>query len=65
MNTIPAEIVRPGRAVQRINAYDRQSRFVRQVRYYGTEVEARAYVVLQGLHDSEPGHAVALAELAR
>lgn len=44
MNSAPAEIVRPGYAVQRVNAYDSNGTFLRQVRFPGTETEARAYV---------------------
>ncbi|GHE32141.1 hypothetical protein GCM10017673_38680 [Streptosporangium violaceochromogenes] len=48
--TAPAEIVRPGRAVQRVNAYTSDGVFERQVRFHGTEDEARAYVKMLATH---------------
>lgn len=55
--TIPAERVREGVAVQRVNAYDRDGRFLRQVRHHGTVEQARAYVELLAAHDTDPRHA--------
>jgi hypothetical protein len=46
---IPAEIVREGRAVQRINVYFGGT-FERQIRYVGTETEARAYAQSLATH---------------
>lgn len=54
MTSIPAERVRPGVAVQRVNLFDRDGRFIRQVRYPGTERQARAYAELQITHDTDP-----------
>lgn len=55
MNTsIPAERVRPGIALQRVNLFDRDGRYVRQVTYRGTERQARAYAELQITHDTDP-----------
>lgn len=55
MNTsIPAERVRPGIAVQRVNLHDRDGRFIRQVTYRGTERQARAYAELQITHETDP-----------
>lgn len=50
---IPAERVFPYLAVQRVNLY-REGVFLRQVRYPGTEREARAYALLQITHDTDP-----------
>ncbi|MBF8192444.1 hypothetical protein ITP53_43545 [Nonomuraea sp. K274] len=52
-NEIPAERVKPGVAIQRVNLY-RDGVFVRQVRYPGTERQARAYAQLQITHDTDP-----------
>lgn len=41
--TAPAEIVRPGRHVQRVNVTDSDGTFVHQVVQHGTEAEVRAY----------------------
>ena len=51
---IPAERVRPGIALQRVNLFDRDGRFVRQVTYRGTEQQARAYAELQITHETDP-----------
>lgn len=51
---IPAERVRPGIAVQRVNLFDRDGRYVRQVTYRGTERQARAYAELTLTHDTDP-----------
>lgn len=59
---IPAERVRPGIAIQRVNIWE-GDRYVRQITYRGTERQARAYGLLQILHETDPGHAVALAAL--
>jgi hypothetical protein len=67
MNTtttqIPAERITPGVGRQIINAYNADGTFLRQVRHYGTERQARAYVLLQGMHDTDPGFQIALAAL--
>lgn len=55
---IPAERVKPGIGVQRVNIWD-DGRFVRQVTHYGTERMARAYGLLQILHPTDPGYEVA------
>lgn len=52
---IPAERIKPGVAVQRVNAYNRYGEFTRQIRYYGTVEQARAFAALQDLHDTDPG----------
>ena len=54
MTGIPAERVRPGVALQRVNLFDRDGRFIRQVMYRGTERQARAYAELQITHDTDP-----------
>ncbi|WP_067184568.1 hypothetical protein [Microtetraspora niveoalba] len=54
---VPAERIRPGVAVQRVNHFDRDGRFLRQVRHYGTEEQARAWVELFSTHDTDPRHA--------
>jgi hypothetical protein len=57
---IPAEVVREGRANQRVNIWDK-GEFIRQITYFGTEREARAWGLLQEMHDTDPGYPVALA----
>lgn len=59
---IPAERIRPGVARQIVNVWD-GDQFIRQISYTGTERQARAYGLLQILHETDPGHAVALAAL--
>ena len=54
MTDIPAERIRPGVAVQRVNLFDRDGRFVRQIAYRGTERQARAYAELQITHETDP-----------
>lgn len=52
---IPAERVSPGVAIQRVNIFrPGTGEFVRQVRYPGTEKQARAYGLLQLVHDTDP-----------
>lgn len=52
---IPAERVRPGKAGQIVNVYrPGTGEFVRQVRHVGTETQARAYGLMQVLHDTDP-----------
>jgi len=51
---IPAERVRPGIAIQRVNLFDRNGQFVRQIAYRGTERQARAYAELQITHETDP-----------
>ncbi len=41
--TVPDEVVRPGRAIQRVNVYDTHGNFIHQVTLRGTAEEARAY----------------------
>ncbi len=41
--TVPDEVVRPGRAIQRVNVYDTDGNFIHQVTLRGTEDEVRAY----------------------
>lgn len=41
---IPAERIKPGHTMQTVNAFNPDGSFMRQVRYYGTEADARAYV---------------------
>lgn len=52
--TAPAERTRPGTAVQRVNLHGPDGTFIRQVRHYGTEAQARAYARLQITHDTDP-----------
>lgn len=56
---IPAERVKPGIGVQRVNHYDEQGNFLGQYTLYGTERMARAYAILQHMHDTDPGYEVA------
>lgn len=52
---IPAERVREGKAFQIVNVYKPGTgEFVRQVRHYGTEAQARAYGLMGQLHDTDP-----------
>lgn len=51
---IPAERIRHGVAVQRVNVYDRDGVFIRQTRYVGTPEQARAWARLQTMHDTDP-----------
>ena len=55
----PAERTRPGIAVQRVNHYDEQGNFLGQYTLYGTERMARAYAILQHMHDTDPGYEIA------
>lgn len=61
---IPAERVRPGKAFQIVNVYrPGTGEFVRQVRHYGTEAQARAKGLLGQLHDTDPLFAEVLSVL--
>lgn len=53
--TIPAERVKPGVALQRVNVYDpRTGKFARQVLYRGTEEQARAHGEIGYWHPTQP-----------
>lgn len=59
----PAERLVDGVGRQIVNQYDLDGRFVRQVSYRGTELQARAYAALQFTHDTDPAYAALLATL--
>ena len=48
--TVPAERIKPGKGIQVINAFNPDGSFLRQVRHYGTEADARAYVKSLATH---------------
>ncbi|MER7213179.1 hypothetical protein ABT340_39465 [Streptosporangium sp. NPDC000239] len=52
--TIPAERIRPGVGFQTVNVFDRAGNYVRQLRCYGTEEQARARAEMGFLHDTNP-----------
>ena len=56
-DNIPAERVRPGVRVQRINVFDREGNFDRQVVMRGTEEKVRLHFQLLGMHPTDPGFA--------
>ncbi len=57
---IPAERLRPGRAMQHVNVFV-DGVFVRQMRYPGTAEEAQAYAAVYPLHDKHPEYLTRLA----
>jgi hypothetical protein len=59
----PAERITPGVGRQIINAYNPDGTFLRQVRHYGTEAQARAYIALQAGHDTDPERSTLVATL--
>ncbi|MGS2641704.1 hypothetical protein [Streptosporangium sp. G12] len=62
MTTIPAEITQDGHGLQIVNVFDRDGKFVRQLRHRGTVTEARATGRLGFMHPSEPGYVDTVAE---
>ena len=54
---IPAERVRPGVRVQRINVFNRDGHFDRQATMRGTEEKVRLHFQLLGMHPTDPGFA--------
>lgn len=54
-DNIPAERTHKGVAIQKVNLFEPGTgRFIRQVTYPGTEKQARAYALLQVVHDTDP-----------
>lgn len=60
---IPAERILPGVGRQLVNSFNSGGRFVRQVAYRGTVRQARAYALLQQMHDTDPAFPTVLAAL--
>ncbi|MGW0485818.1 hypothetical protein [Nonomuraea sp. NPDC003214] len=59
----PAEVLKDGIALQRVNVYDRDGAFIRQLRHRGTVAQARAAALLQVAHDTDPAFPALLAQL--
>ncbi|MFF4417058.1 hypothetical protein ACFYY8_31445 [Streptosporangium sp. NPDC001559] len=52
--TIPAERIKEGVGFQVVNVLNREGEYVRQLRCYGTEEQARARAEIGLLHDTNP-----------